>query len=357
MQSDKESPQFVQTSLAGAISLGLERGRFMPEVRCTCLNLLLTYAGGCRASCSYCGLANNRRAEKSSTFIRVRWPAYPLAEILERVRNGRHPFKRVCVSMLTHGHALEDACTVIHRVRESIGLPVSGLLSPTVMEGRNDLQKIKSAGADRVGIAVDTATEDLFARHRGAGVGGPHQWKLFWRCVADSVEVFGRYKAGIHLITGLGETEEQMVHAISGAYRLGAMTHLFSFFPEGGSVLQNNPQPPLAQYRRIQLARYLINEGITDIPDILFSPEGRIIYFGLDIEPYLQRGEAFMTSGCPDQEGKVACNRPFGNERASEPMRNYPFPPGPEDIKKILPQIWDDEIVKSSSSYENGTTL
>lgn len=348
MQSDRESPQFVQTSLAGAISLGLEPGRFMPKIRCTCLNLLLTYAGGCRASCSYCGLANNRQEDKSKTFIRVKWPTHPLTEILERVKSGGHPFKRACVSMITHGHAVEDTCNIIHRVREGVGLPVSGLLAPTAMEGRNDLQKIRSAGADRVGIAIDAATEELFARHRGAGVGGPHRWDLFWRCVADSVEAFGRYNAGVHLIVGLGETEEQMVHAISRAYHMGAMTHLFSFFPEGGSILQKSPQPHLGKYRRIQLARYLINEGVTDIHNIHFSRQGRIIDFELDIEPYLQKGEAFMTSGCPDQDGRVACNRPYGNERASEPMRNYPFQPGPEDIERTLRQIWDDGLIEKA---------
>lgn len=343
MPSDRESPQFVQTSLAGAISLGLEPGRFMPNIRCTCLNLLLTYAGGCRASCSFCGLARSARAEGSKTFIRVKWPAYPLTDILERIGGGRHPFKRACVSMITHDHAIEDACAVVRQVRQNTGLPVSGLLSPTVMDGKKDLQKIRSAGADRAGIAIDAATEELFDRHRGAGVGGPHRWDLFWRCVADSVEVFGRYMAGVHLITGLGETEEQMVHTIAKAYRMGAMTHLFSFFPEGGSILQHHPQPPLGKYRRIQLARYLINEGLADIPDIHFSREGRIIDFGLDIGPCLQTGEAFMTSGCPDSEGRLACNRPFGNERASEPMRNYPYQPGPEEIRRILPQIRDEE--------------
>jgi biotin synthase len=266
---------------------------------------------------------------------------YPLAVIMERVKSERHPFKRVCISMITRGHGVEDACEVIRQVRENTDLPVSGLLAPTVMGGKEDLQKIQDAGADRVGIAVDAATEELFVRHRGAGVGGPHLWSLFWQCVADSVAVFGHYMAGVHLITGLGETEEQMVHAIERAYLIGAMTHLFSFFPEGGSILQNNLQPPMGQYRRIQLARYLINEGITDSSTIRFSSAGQILDFGLEIEPYLQKGVAFMTSGCPDQEGRVACNRPFGNERASEPMRNYPFPPGPEDIKKINFQIWN----------------
>jgi biotin synthase-related radical SAM superfamily protein len=342
MQSIKESPQFVQTSLAGAICLGLEKGQFMPKSRCKCLNLLLTYTSGCRAACSYCGLAKNRQENTSKTFIRVKWPTYSLAEILEREKSMKHPFERVCVSMITHGHAVDDTCIIVREVRKNTGLPVSGLIAPTVMQGKSDLQRIKDAGIDRVGIAIDAATEEIFAQHRGAGVSGPHQWDLFWDTLADAMEIFGAYQAGIHLIVGLGESEEEMVNTISRAYRMGAMTHLFSFFPEGGSLMQNNPQPPLGQYRRVQLARYLINKGIIDINDMQFSPEGQIIDFGLDMVPYIENGEAFMTSGCPGEDGQVACNRPFGNERASEPMRNYPYLPGAEDIGIILPQIWDE---------------
>ncbi|MCX5779795.1 MAG: radical SAM protein, partial [Firmicutes bacterium] len=252
-----------------------------------------------------------------------------------------HPFKRVCVSMITHGHAVDDTCTVIDQVRENTGLPVSGLIAPTVMKSRQDLSSFQAAGADRVGIAIDAATEDLFIRHRGAGVGGPHRWDLFWDTLADAVDIFGAYQAGVHLIVGLGETEADMVKAISRAYRMGAMTHLFSFYPESGSLMQDSPAPALGQYRRVQLARYLINEGIIDMNDMHFSADGQIVDFGRDIIPYLQKGEAFMTSGCPGEDGQVACNRPFGNERASEPMRNYPFLPGTEETGIILPQIWD----------------
>lgn len=341
MSAIVESPQYVQTSLAGAICLGLENGRFMPHSQCTCLNLLLTYASGCRASCSFCGLARNRHAETEKTFIRVKWPIYLLDEILESMHNYRHPFKRICVSMITHTHALEDTCTIVEQAGKSTGLPVSGLLAPTVMEGKKDLQRVKQAGVERVGIAIDAATEELFIHHRGAGVRGPHQWHHYWNSVADAVEVYGEYMVGVHLIVGLGESERDMVEAIWRAYCMGAVTDLFSFFPESGSLLQNHPQPPLGQYRRIQLARYLINKGKININDMAFSPQGQIIDFGIDIEPCIQQGEAFMTSGCPGKDGKVACNRPFGNERASEPMRNYPYLPQNTDLEIIRPQIWD----------------
>ncbi len=340
METIKESPEFIQTSLAGAICLGLEQGRFLRGAKCTCLNILLTYQDGCRGACSYCGLARNRQVSAGKTFIRVKWPTYSLDEILERVKTRNHPFKRVCVSMLTHPRCVVDTCTVMERFR-STGLPISGLLTPTALRGKEDLAMIREAGADRVGIAIDAATEELFEKHRGRGVKGPHTWSRYWETVAEAVEVFGPHKVGVHLIVGLGETEEQMVKTIARAYRMGALTHLFSFFPEAGSLMEDSPQPPLGQYRRVQLARYLINEGIISEAAISFSPEGRIIDYGIDIEPYVNNGMAFMASGCPGEDGFLACNRPFGNERAGEPMRNYPFVPTPEDIEIIRSQFWE----------------
>lgn len=341
MSSIVESPQYVQTSLAGAICLGMESGRFMKNTKCGCLNLLLTYKIGCSASCSYCGLAHNRQVDSTKTFIRVKWPTYAMADIIDRVKNRPNPFKRVCVSMITHGHALADTCTIIKQVREETGLPVSVLIAPTVMKGKIDMEALKKAGAERVGVAIDAVTEELFDKHRGKGVGGPHRWQRFWESVSEAVEVFGKYNVGVHLIVGLGETEEQMVKVIDKAYQMGALTHLFSFFPEAGSLMENSLQPPLGQYRRVQLARYLINEGIIDINNIKFSPDGKIIDFGIDIKPYIEKGIAFMTSGCPGEDGLVACNRPFGNERASEPMRNYPYLPETGDLEVIRPQIWN----------------
>lgn len=343
MQEVKESPSYVQTSLAGAICLGLARGQFLRGSQCTCLNLLLTYRNGCQAACSYCGLACDREAAAARTFIRVKWPAFPLPEILDRLRSRRHPFRRACVSMVTHPRSVADACTIIEALRGQEGMPVSALLTPTAMRSGRDLELIRAAGADRVGIAIDAATEELFERHRGRGVHGPHRWERYWEAVVEAVELFGRHMVGVHLIVGLGETEREMAQAIARAYRIGALAHLFSFFPEAGSRLEDWQRPEIGQYRRLQLARYLINEGIIDEDRLEFDAAGRIAGFGLDIEPYVQSGLAFMTSGCPGEDGLPACNRPFGNERASEPLRNYPFVPEPEDVAVIGEQIWDGE--------------
>lgn len=334
----KESPGFVQTSLAGAMCLGLAPGKFHRNARCSCLNLLLAYRGGCKASCSYCGLASNRKADASATFIRVKWPIYEMGDILSRLQAVSHPFRRSCVSMVTHPRAVDDACTIIESLRKNTDIPVSALLSPTAMKN-GDLERIRNAGADRAGIAIDAATPDLFEKHRGKGVGGPHKWRVFMQGLEDAVTVFGPYMVGVHLIVGLGETEKQMVSLIDEINWMKVLTHLFSFFPESGSVLESHPQPPLYQYRRVQLARYLINENIVSLDSMTFHTSGAIRDFGVDIEPHIARGLPFMTSGCPGADGNLACNRPFGNERASEPMRNYPFPPGLDDTDVIRNQL------------------
>ena len=82
------SPEYVQMSTAAAITLGIMPGK-MHRCGCTrCLNLLLTYPEGCRANCAYCGLARHREAERDyadRNFIRVDWPAVPMAQVLSLI--------------------------------------------------------------------------------------------------------------------------------------------------------------------------------------------------------------------------------------------------------------------------------
>ncbi len=337
-----ESPEYVQTSLAAAITLGFMGGRFRRDARLTGLNLLLTYRDGCIGRCSYCGLSRNRElaTEDKRTFIRVQWPIYPLDEIIARTQAVEGQLKRVCVSMITHRRAFADLNTVVSRLHRETDLPISALIAPTLLtELGAMLAETRAAGADMAGIAIDAATPALFDRHRRTDVGGPHRWEHYWRTVEAAVEVFGSYRVGVHLIVGLGETEREMIETVQRAHDLGAHTHLFSFFPEGGTPVDNWPQPSYGQYRRVQLARSIINQEYGRSGAMTFNAAGQVVDFGLDIEDIVAEGLAFMTSGCPGEDGQVACNRPFGNERPSQPIRNYPFPPEQEDIALIRLQL------------------
>ncbi len=343
----KFSPEYVQTSLAASLTLGFQQGAFHRNAKLKGLNLLLHYAEGCMGSCHFCGLSRSRKeSPKGKTFIRVSWPVYPLEEIIEKTK-GKDQIHRVCISMITHPKALDDTLFVIRRFKQETDLSISVLITPTLIRSDEPLKAMREAGADRVGIAVDAATPELFDRLRGRGVGGPHRWDHYWHVVQEAVEVFGRFYVGIHLIVGLGETEKEMVQSIQRGQDMGAYTHLFSFFPEKGSPMEGHSPPPLGQYRRIQLSRWIINEGLGTIGRMKFDDTGRLIDFGMDVGPLIEMGEPFMTSGCPGKDGKVACNRPYGNERPSGPIRNFPFKPEPGDIEEIKTPVGGNPTVKT----------
>lgn len=333
------SPEYVKTSTAAAITLGFQPGSFHRGARLTGLNLLLTYCEPCAGRCAYCGLSGNRRADAEPTFIRVDWPVYPLDAILAAVQEDPRGLERVCVGMPTHRRSWQDLLAVVERWHGESDLLISALLTPTACRNR-DFAELQAAGADMVGIAIDCATPELFERYRGRGVKGPHRWERYWEGVAGAVEVFGKGRVGIHLIVGLGETEAEMIRTIQRAQDMGVRTHLFSFFPEAGTPLTRRRQPPLGQYRRVQLARYIINEGLGRDEGMTFNDDGQVVDFGLDITSLVGAGEAFRTSGCPGKDGHtVACNRPYGNERPSQAIRNFPFAPEPGDIRAIARQL------------------
>jgi biotin synthase-related radical SAM superfamily protein len=353
-----ESPEYVRTSLAAAMTLGLVPGQFLRGAKLYCLNFLLTYDDGCVGRCAYCGLSRGRRSSEAwseRSFIRVDWPTVSVVEVVERLDAKVCPHvERACVSMVTNRRARQDLLTVASRLRGSVET-MSALITPTIVD-YEWLVALRESGVDRVGVAVDAAYEELFDRLRGSSVGGPHKWDRYWKVVEDSVRVFGRYKAGVHLIVGLGETEEEMVRAVQRAHDMGALTHLFSFYPEEGSQMEGCQQPPIGQYRRVQLARYLINKGLSRVEDMKFGDGGRLRSFGVtddEAQRVVESGLPFLTSGCASRSRENACNRPFSDYTPQQALlgevRNYPFPPDESDIRIIKEQLKDYSLTPSKS--------
>ena len=341
-QEVKESPEYLRMSLAAAMTLGFKQGLFYRDARLFCVNLLLTYKGGCAGQCAYCGLSNNRPGTYNrKSFIRVAWDLYLLDEIIEAILKRQNRIKRICISMITNRRSVQDTKDICARLRSSFDIPVSLLITPTILN-REDLKDFMLAGADKIGVAIDLATYTLFEKYRGNGVRGPHRWERYWKCLFDSILIFGQGAAGAHLMVGMGETERDMCAAIQKVRDMGARTHLFSFFPETNSKMTDHPVPPMAQYRRIQLSRYLIDNKISRIDQFVFNGQEEIMGFGLpsdELDEIISSGEPFRTSGCEGYDGEVACNRPFANSRPSPDIRNYPFPPAPEDITLIRSQM------------------
>ncbi|TMD91583.1 MAG: hypothetical protein E6I76_18795, partial [Chloroflexi bacterium] len=146
------SPAQVQTSLAGAVTLDMEKGRFSNNVHLRGLNLLLLYESGCRARCTYCGLAKDRpevsEKARNHTFIRVKWPTYETEDILARVKDDCGRMQRVCVAMVQDHRAFADSNAVMRRFRDETSMGISALITATVVRSREMVEEILEAGAD-----------------------------------------------------------------------------------------------------------------------------------------------------------------------------------------------------------------
>jgi len=357
---DMRSPDYVQMSTAAAITLGVMQGK-MHRCSCTrCLNLLLTYPEGCRANCAYCGLARHREADRNyadRNFIRVDWPAVPMAQIVDIVAHDGpdSPFHRMCISMITHPRSDADTVSVLkawtHRIDPN-SIPVSILSNPTTMS-RDDVAALKDLGADIFTVALDAATPEIFDRTRGKGVNSPHSWRKYWEILNDARDIFGPNKFGAHIIVGMGETEHDVLSLVQRLVDIGGHSHMFCFFPERGSLMDHLPATPRDQWRRVQLGRYLIDYRGVRVENMQFDDAGRVKDFGLpksELDAVIEEGVAFRTSGCPGKfaEDVSACDRPYGDSPPSN-IASYPFQPNKRDIAKIRGQL---EIPAKAPDHE-----
>jgi biotin synthase len=347
------SPEYVQMSTAAAITLGLAAGR-MHRTACThCLNLLVTYPEGCRANCAYCGLARHREEARDyadRNFIRVDWPTARYDEVIERVRAGSDGgrFERMCISMITHPESNADTYVLLDKwVREVPRVPVSILSNPTTLE-RDDLVRMRDMGAEIFTVALDAVTPAIFERTRGKGVDSPHKFEKYWTAIEWAAAVFGPERFGAHLICGMGETEREILAVCQRVKDLGGHNHMFAFFPERGSLMEDWPAVERAQWRRVQLARFLIDFQDVRIEAMRFDAEGRVADFGVDpatLETVIASGRPFRTSGCPgkDDDQVSACNRPYGDSSPTD-ILSFPFAPAAEDVAAVRRQMAGEPV-------------
>lgn len=350
---EMRSPEYVQLSTAAAITLDLVQGQ-MHRTACThCLNLLVTYPEGCRANCAYCGLARHREESRDyadRNFIRVDWPTAPYDEILARVKAGddKGQFQRMCISMITHPNSDADTFVLLEKwVREVPHIPVSILSNPTTLD-YDDLVRLRDMGAEIFTVALDAVTPAIFDRTRGKGVDSPHKWDTYWRALEWAAEIFGPEKFGAHLICGMGETECEMLEVAQRIKDMGGHNHMFAFFPERGSLMEDWEAVPRDQWRRVQLGRFIIDYAGGRVEQMRFDDVGRVVDFGMpqaELEALIRSGKPFQTSGCPgkDDEEVSACNRPYGDSTPSD-MRSFPFALGTADVETVRRQMRGEDI-------------
>jgi biotin synthase len=117
---------------------------------------------------------------------------------------------------------------------------------------------------------------------------------------------------------------------------MGVNSSLFAFTPIKGTKLQELKRPATGQYRRVQLARYLIMQRVSSAQAMTFDSGGRVADFGITqdaVDDFASLGSPFMTSGCS------GCNRPFYTESPRGPIYNYPRALRDDEKRKVLDEL------------------
>jgi lipoyl synthase len=322
----------VRVSVGTAIVLGLLEGKL--DTAPTTAYLMTYREGKCNANCGFCPQA--RESKSSSQLLsRVTWPTFSTLEVLRALSVAVEQKKigRICIQALNYPEVFADLEALVKEIKKCCAIAVSVSCQPKT---KQNIERLKEAGVDRLGIALDAATESVFNRVKGEGAGGCYSWENQFRLFSEALSVFGKGNVSTHVIVGLGETEKEAVEIVQRCVGLGVLPALFAFTPVRGTALEGCLPPKLESYRRIQLARYLIVNLKTEANKIGFDANGKIINYGVpqkDIEYLIGDGAPFRTSGCPD------CNRPYYNEKPSGPIYNYPKKQNKEEIKKIKTEL------------------
>jgi len=312
--------------------LGLLKGKL--DAMPTTVYLLTYRWGKCTANCGFCPQARGSHG-RADLLSRVSWPVFTAERVLngieKAVKDGQ--VKRVCLQALNYPEVFQHLLAFVNGIYSRVRVPISVSCQPL---NRENMQRLAEAGAERIGIPLDAATKELFEKVKGRSAGGPYVWEKQFKLLSEAVNIFGKGKVSTHLIVGLGETEKEMVEIIQKCVDMGVLPALFAFTPIPGTALENNPQPPVPQYRHVQLARHLIFHRIARYENIRFDEKGRVNDFGVDKEILMrmvQTGEPFITSGCPN------CNRPYYNEKPSGPIYNYPRPLTRKEIAQVTREL------------------
>jgi lipoyl synthase len=285
----------------------------------------LMLGGRCAMNCGFCAQARESHAS-ALHLSRITWPPYPLDEVARRVGEAFRAgaLRRACLQVTVIREAHAGAIDMVGVLRSESAIPVDVAILPANI---GQVRELLSAGVDHIGFGLDAACRRVFEQVKTGS------WDRSLDMIRETTKEFpGR--AAVHLIVGLGETEQEMVDTIKSMADMGVTVGLFAFTPVRGTAMEDQAPPPLAQYRRMQAARFLISAGRATADSMRFDDAGQLMCIEAQgWRDLLADGVAFETSGCPD------CNRPYYNERPGGIAYNYPRRLAPREAERALDEM------------------
>ncbi|GAG94880.1 unnamed protein product, partial [marine sediment metagenome] len=150
---------------------------------------------------------------------------------------------------------------------------------------KDQLKELKLVGVQRVGIALDGTTPEIFSKIKGDGVSGPYNWDQHFQTLIETLDIFSEGFVSTHLIIGLGETEQEVITRIEELHNLKILISLFAFTPIKGTKFEDINKPSLQTFRKLQLGRFLLVDNRKSQKDFTFNKKGEIVHWQICCKP------------------------------------------------------------------------
>jgi lipoyl synthase len=292
----------------------------------TCAYLMI--GSRCSGECGFC--AQSSVARNGDFLSRITWKPANDEEVYQAIAEcfEKRELGRTCFQVVQSGDSFNETMESVSELRKHSEIPICVSINGISVE---QVGKLIEAGVDRVAISFDAAVPRIYNQIKGKK--WQDEWNFYEKCA-------GLYPGHIvvHMIIGLGETEEEAFNALENFYDHKTPVSLFAFTPLPGTPMSKVSPPDLASYRRVQVGHYLIRERkILKMENIFRFEKGQIL-FSEDYKDWLFEnipGEAFMTFGCS------SCNRPLYNEKPGRIPYNYPEKLTESERKKAIEEIWN----------------
>jgi biotin synthase len=296
----------------------------------------------CRGKCGFCPQGDhlsNNHVQQSNQLSRVQWPEFNLdvfSEVyhkFQQIDNSKR-FQRVCLQVLNYPEFFPDVLFLIRMLHQiSPETPISAAIPPIKKEL---MQQLKEVGLERIGIALDACTPELFNQIKGMQTGGPYTWEEHIQTLADAVDIFGKGYVTTHFIIGMGESEQQLIDMITDVVKKSIRPGIFCFTPIRGTPMEHHQRPEITIFRRIQLARQLILQNPINSQRFVYQT-GQLVkisnFTENDLQRVIQETSAFKTAGCP------GCNRPYYTSSPGQEPDGFPRDLTPAEQNKIFTDL------------------
>src|SRR3989339_20117 len=313
---------FLRLSLASASLLGFKKTKTDTQTT----TIYLMNSGGCTFNCSFCAQAK-KATSKQQMLSRVSWPEYDLQIILKALKEQKNKYKRICFQTVNTKDLFQKLPEITKKIKSAN--PKAKLALSIRTYNSKHIDELFASGADQIGLAIDAINPNEFKKIKGSD---------FQKHKDFILKVAKKYpgKIATHLIIGLNESEKETIKLLKELTQAKVIIALFAFTPVKGAKLELQKPPEMKNYRRIQIALYLIKNNLDK--KFKFDSKEQITNFGYQEEKLyqiLKNSNVFETSGCKD------CNRPYYNEKANDKeLYNYPFKLNEKTFKKVLENIF-----------------